>query len=257
MSAVEVADRKPSGWRSFIQGSLLGMLLVFACLVLFALLPSNVGPLFRLFDIPANSMAPTLPVNSYVIASHLSYGYSRYSFSFFSLPIKGRWCWSSCSLPKRGDAVVFRLPRDHKTFYVKRIVGLPGDRIQMINGVLNINGEPVKRERAGEWSDPDFQKCGTASGQLAVPLYQELLPDAKPFLTQKVSEVCKLYRNEAADNTEVFQVPDGNYFMLGDNRDNSNDSRFGAAGNGGGNVPLNGVGYVPLELILGRVVASF
>jgi signal peptidase I len=151
-------------------------------------------------------------------------------------------------LPKRGDIVVFRLPRDPKTFYVKRIAGLPGDRVQMIGGVLNVNDVPVKRERAGERVDDDV-RCGKENGHPAVPLYRETLPGGPSFLTEKISEICTFYRNDAADNTPVFAVPAGHYFMMGDNRDNSNDSRFGS--------DQRGVGYVSLELILGRVVASF
>ena len=96
-------------------------------------------------------MLPTVRVGSYVVVSRASYGYSRYSFDSFQLPIAGRW---PALMPQRGDIVVFRLPRDHKTHYLKRVVGLPGDRIQMIKGRLSINGELVPVEPAGAGNRP-------------------------------------------------------------------------------------------------------
>ena len=104
-----------------------------------------VGPVFRIFSNPSGSMLPTLPVGRFLVVSRASYGYSRYSFDSFELPISGRWPALS---PQRGDIIVFRLPRDHNTQYVKRVVGLPGDRIQMIKGRLSINGTLVPIEPA-------------------------------------------------------------------------------------------------------------
>jgi signal peptidase I len=189
-------------------------------------------------------MKPTLDIGQFVVASRASYGFSRYSFESLELPVQGRW--PSLGLPKRGDAVVFRTPKDRKTFFIKRVVGLPGDRVQMINGVLNINGVPVKLERVEDKAED--VKCGYQAERMSVHRYREILPDGRSYLIQKLSETCRFDRNDAADNTEVFAVPAEHYFMLGDNRDDSADSRF---------VIGNGVGYVPLELILGRIVASF
>src|SRR5262249_40781701 len=137
MSAIEASGRRPSERWIVILGSLLGILLILGIMLL--------GPILRLFSVPAGSMKPTIEIGQYVLASRASYGYSRYSFDIVELPIQGRW--PSLGLPKRGDIVVFRTPNDRRTFFIKRVAGLPGDRVQMISGILNINGAPVKLER--------------------------------------------------------------------------------------------------------------
>jgi signal peptidase I len=195
-------------------------------------LPS-VGPILRLFTIPSASNAPTLPPGSYVVVSRASYGYSRYSFDSFELPISGRWPALS---PRRGDMIAFRLPRDHKVTYVKRVVGLPGERIQMINGRLSINGELVPREPAPKLPDP------LSKGE--VDTYVERLPEGASYRVMEAAGDSGPF-----DNTPEFLVPDGHLFVLGDNRDNSIDSR---------QPPSRfGVGFVPIELVIGRVVATF
>ncbi len=186
--------------------------------------------LFEPFNIPSGSMKPTLLVGDYLFVSKYAYGYSRYSLPF-SLPLfEGR---IFASLPERGDVVVFKLPSDNSTDYIKRVVGLPGDRIQVRNGVVYINGEPARLERVGELRDPD-----EGFGRPAV-VYREHLPGNRAHL------IMDLYPNGRFDNTGVFEVPEGYIFVMGDNRDNSLDSRS------------SHVGFVPLENLVGRAEILF
>ncbi len=220
-----------------IRGAMLHTLLWGGIVVAGACMPTGIGPVFVIFSIPASSMMPNLKVGDSVIVSRLAYGYGRHSFKLFTLPIKERW--PSLGLPQRGDVVVFLSPQDEKTLFVKRIAGLPGDRIQMVAGVLNINGVPVKHERAGEAAEKTL--CGT----LSVPQYRETLPNGRSYLIEKISEACPKHDFAGANNTEVYVVPPAHYFMLGDNRDDSADSRFYT------------MGYIPLDYIAGPVVTSF
>jgi len=200
---------------------------------LVACLPSW-GPVFRVFSNPSGSMMPTIRVGSYSVISRASYGYSRYSFEIFRLPIAGRW---PMLMPQRGDIVVFLLPRDRKTYYIKRVVGLPGDRIQMIKGRLSLNGELVPIEPRAAVPD-------ALDGKGALPTYIEKLAGGTSYSILKVEG-----GNGPSDNTREFVVPAGHLFMLGDNRDNSTDSRHQS--------PTYGVGFVPVELLIGRVVLTF
>ena len=186
--------------------------------------------LFQPFNIPSGSMKATLLVGDYLFVSKYSYGFSHYSLPFSPPVFSGRILGSP---PQRGDVLVFRLPRDDSTDYIKRVIGLPGDRIQMIHGVLNINGEPIKRERVEGAcvSDDDVQP---------VLCYRETLPNGISFITHYFSNLGFL------DNTQVYTVPPGDYFMMGDNRDNSTDSRV-----------LSQVGYVPYENIIGKAQIIF
>jgi signal peptidase I len=201
--------------------------------------------LYQPFNIPSGSMYPTLKEGDYLFVSKLSYGYSKYSFNFTAgalgreffkfgpVPMEGRHLLADT--PKRGDVAVFKLPRDNETDYIKRVIGLPGDRIQMKGGVLHINDQAVKKERVDDFVDP----VGEGDGK-PVAQYQETLPEGVTY------RVLDLEATGGADNTEVYTVPAGHYFMMGDNRDNSQDSRF-----------ANAVGYVPYENFVGRADIIF
>jgi len=187
------------------------------------------------FRIPSGSMQPTLEVGDYIVVTKWSYGYGRFSFA----PLEGLLPHGRLfgSQPARGDVVVFRPVPEPDRDFIKRVIGLPGDRIQVIDGVLHINGEAVQRESLGI---TEFQN---ERGEIEpIQTYRETLPNGVSYITfdKGMSEL---------DNTRVYEVPEGNYFMMGDDRDNSADSRVPSV-----------VGFVPYDNLVGPaqfIVVSF
>jgi len=188
--------------------------------------------LFEPFNIPSGSMKPTLLVGDYLFVSKMRYGYSRHSFPWSLGPFSGRVLGSA---PERGEVAVFKTPADDRTDFIKRVIGLPGDRIQLRGGVLYLNGEAVPREPIGEGPE------GSCWNNKRAAVYRETLPNGVSYETWD----CGL---SALHRPGVFTVPPGHFFMMGDNRDNSSDSR---------NQRPDGVGYVPLENFVGRAEIVF
>lgn len=189
---------------------------------------------FEPFNIPSGSMIPTLLVGDYLFVSKFSYGYSKHSMPF-SLPIiPGRVLESE---PERGDVVVFKLPSDTTQDYIKRVIGLPGDTVQVTEGRLYINNKLIERERI-----EDYILTDGSGRSAAVPQYIETLPNGR------VHRILELFGDQGpSDNTEAFTVPEGHYFMMGDNRDNSADSRA---------FPSR-FRFVPIENLVGRAEFLF
>ena len=185
--------------------------------------------LFEPFTIPSASMEPTLQIGDYVVVSKFDYGLGRYSFPLLKMPITGRLFGKG---PERGDIVVFKKPGIQNIDYIKRVIGLPGDEVQVTEGRLYINRQMVKRESKGELVD--FNRGQESRRQR----YTETLPGGMKHTIVEFSDNFPI-----VDDTRAFVVPDGHYFMMGDNRDDSNDSRS-----------FQDVGYVPVENIIGKAV---
>ncbi|MEH0195785.1 signal peptidase I [Caulobacter sp. CCNWLY153] len=210
--------------------------------------------LFQPFTIPSASMEPNLYQGDYIIVSKFSYGYSKHSIPFSPPLFKGRILGSA---PKRGDIIVFKLPRDGHVDYIKRLVGLPGDKVQVRGGALYINGKAVKRqEQADVLVDSGY---GFTQPMKRI---QETTPEGRTYLTQADAGP-----DTQGDNTGVYEVPEGCYFFMGDNRDNSADSRFNPGispfKTDSGACKWNyendqftgdaiGVGFVPAENLVGK-----
>ncbi len=187
--------------------------------------------LFEPFFIPSGSLVPTLLIGDYIFVDKFAYGYTHFSFPFSPPLFHGR---IPAGMPKRGAVVVFRLPRDTSIDYVKRVIGLPGDRIQVTGGELFINGVQVPRSEVGPYTD-------TSDGYpIVVQQFSETLPGGRTHAILKATS------EGFMNNTPVYTVPPGDLFMMGDNRDNSLDSRV-----------LDDVGYVPVENVLGPASIIF
>ncbi|WP_368417626.1 signal peptidase I [Rhodovarius sp.] len=217
----QTITRKKGGWGESIRT------IIYAGLIAIGIRTIAFEP----FNIPSGSMIPTLLVGDYLFVSKYSYGYSRHSMPFSPNLFAGR-LWGAT--PARGDVAVFKLPRDTSQDYIKRIIGLPGDRIQVIRGVLHINGAAVARESMGPYiAEGDGPR-------LTVRLFRETLPGGRTHPIIEQSDDGPL------DNTDVFLVPAGHVFAMGDNRDNSLDSRVQSA-----------VGFVPIDNLVGRAEFIF
>ncbi len=212
------------------------------------------------FNIPSESMLPRLLIGDYLLVNKMAYGYSRYSLPFSVPLIPGR---VFAKQPERGDVVVFKAPPVNDNDYIKRVIGLPGDSIQLRDGIVWLNGRPLPRERIADFVipvtpnmidasramgtlpcyAPEFEEIG-ANGQrqCRYPQYRETLPNGKSYAILDI-------RNIAEDNTPLVVVPEGHMFMMGDNRDRSADSRFPAVEN-------QGIGMVPQANLVGHALVG-
>ena len=220
MSVAEKNQKKTGGLGETVSVIVQALLLALVIRSLF----------FQPFSIPSGSMRPTLLEGDYPFVTKWAYGYSRYSLPFSPDIFSGR-IWGS--EPKRGDVAVFKFPPNPSIDYIKRVVGLPGDKIQMRDGQLFINGVGVTREKVGQIDNPDVTEVDRP-----VDVYRETMPNGVSYDTLDITP------NSIGDNTREFDVPPGHYFMMGDNRDNSSDSRFT-------------VGFVPDENLVGRANLIF
>lgn len=227
-------EQKPETWGEFLRS------IAFAVLIAVVIRTF----LFQPFVIPSGSMKPNLLIHDFVFVTKYTYGYSNCSLPFNPTLFSGRVL--EFKKPALGDIVVFRGPYDPEIYYIKRVIGLPGDRIQMREGILYINDHPCPVEPAGEFTDDLWTKRIEGEGEILIsgkararhiPMYMETLPNGVKHPILKRDD----FGTGGLDNSQEFVVPAGHYFMMGDNRDESGDSRV-----------LTQIGYVPAENIIGR-----
>ena len=187
--------------------------------------------IFEPFNIPSGSMKPNLLVGDFIFVSKYSYGFSKHSLPF-SLPLIPGKIFSKD--PKRGDVVVFKTPENNRTDYIKRVIGLPGDKIEIKNGIIFINDSEIFRKKLNDFVDTDKNTLNKRVRQY------------KEYFFDKEINVLDITDNGIADNTRLFRVPDNHFFVMGDNRDNSQDSRF-----------INTVGFIPYKNLVGKAQLIF
>ncbi|WP_213981610.1 signal peptidase I [Sphingomonas sp. dw_22] len=241
-SAPAKPARPKSEWRD------LGSFLIKLALIVFVVRSFIFSP----FSIPSESMLPRLLIGDYLFITKWNYGYSKHSLPW-SLPlIPGR---IFAGTPARGDVVVFKAPNHNGEDWIKRVIGLPGDTVQMINGQVILNGRPIPKQKIAAFSlpiTPNFTNCPASfqdvdpkTGPVCrIPQFRETLPNGKSYNVLDQQTLPQ-------DDTVVYTVPAGNVFLMGDNRDNSTDSRFPQPPEG------NGIGFVPLENIEGKAIVNF
>ena len=187
--------------------------------------------IFEPFNIPSGSMKPNLLVGDFIFVSKYSYGFSKHSLPF-SIPLIPGKIFSNT--PERGDVVVFKTPENNRTDYIKRVIGLPGDKIEIKNGIIFINGSEILRKKLNDFIDTDNK-----TSNKRVRMYNE-------YFFNKEINILDITDNGIADNTQLFNVPENHFFVMGDNRDNSQDSRF-----------ISTVGFVPFENLVGKAQFIF
>ena len=187
--------------------------------------------IFEPFNIPSGSMKPNLLVGDFIFVSKYSYGFSKHSLPF-SIPLIPGKIFSN--KPERGDVVVFKTPENNRTDYIKRVIGLPGDKIEIKNGIIFINGSEILRKKLNDFIDTDNK-----TSNKRVRMYNE-------YFFNKEINILDITDNGIADNTQLFNVPENHFFVMGDNRDNSQDSRF-----------ISTVGFIPYENLVGKAQFIF
>ena len=187
--------------------------------------------IFEPFNIPSGSMKPNLLVGDFIFVSKYSYGFSKHSLPFSIPLIPGK---IFANTPERGDVVVFKTPENNRTDYIKRVIGLPGDKIEIKNGIIFINGSEILRKKLNDFIDTDHK-----TSNKRVRMYNE-------YFFNKEINILDITDNGIVDNTQLFNVPENHFFVMGDNRDNSQDSRF-----------ISTVGFIPYENLVGKAQFIF